>query len=158
MVSVAYSTGYTSLMTNPRYSKSVDTLQEFVDNSNLYIVNVFFFNDHNLNTLMYADFTWGYYEYTNDLEKSDVPAYQQLFKQAFKEHSPAEKLRNIQENPRYGVYTEVVFGRFLTAIQTVLDEALKMRPMKSCIDNHYTTFPMQKNSPYTEYFNEKIAM
>lgn len=104
------------------------------------------------------DFTWGYFEYYMDLEKSSVPAYQRLFRQAFQEKDPSDKLRNIRQNPKYGVYTEVIFGRFLAAIQTVLDDALNMRLMKSCLYNHWTTFALQKNSPYTEYFNEKIAM
>lgn len=105
-----------------------------------------------------ADFTWGYFQYYMDLEKSSVAAYQKLYQLAVQEHDASERSRNIRQNPRYGVYTEVIFGRFLTAIKPVMADALQMRLMRSCIDNHWTTFGLQKHSPYTEYFNAKIGV
>lgn len=104
-----------------------------------------------------SDYSWGYFEYYMDLENSQVDAYQKLYRLASQERDAAERSHNIHQNPRYGVYTEVILDRFLTSIQPVIADALQMRLMRSCIYNHWTTFGLLKNSPYTLHFNEKIS-
>lgn len=90
-----------------------------------------------------------------DMDKSTVADYQHLHRLAVHETSIEERRQSMLNDRLYAVYTEVVLDMFVNAIEPVLAEALTMRLARSCMYNHYTTFGLQKNSPYTEYFDGK---
>lgn len=105
---------------------------------------------------MLAELRWGYIDYYMDLDKSTVASYQQLYRLAVHETSVEERRKRMLNDRQYAVYAEVVMGMFVKSIEPVLEEALTMRLARSCMYNHYTAFALQKNSPYTAYFDGKI--
>lgn len=155
ILGVCYSTGYTALISSPRYTKPVDSLNDFIHNRNIFV----YFFYHKLN-LPQPELIWGII-YPNrvhfqELNSSQVPNYRKLLASAIDEKDVEQRNFNMANNDNYAVFVKVNYNRFVTDIAAIFNESIKLRLMKSCFYNQYTTLVMPKHSPYKDYVNHKI--
>lgn len=136
LVGVFYSTGYTSRLTIPQFSKPINTIDDFLQQ------NIYWGIDGNSS-------------FVRILKSIDSNDFQLMADRAVIETKLKEKLKNLQTN-HFAVLTKVLSKNYLTDIDDISNEAIRLRLMKSCIFKQYSTLAFEKYSPYTNIFNFNI--
>lgn len=138
LLGIGYSTGYTSLLSSPVYTKTADNIAEY----------------NNL------DFVWSYtgnVSTFDELKTADKP-FRRLLERIEHESEEVQATRIEAGDRRVTVYTEILYDRYVTYSKHLLTRKIRsLRLMKSCWYSHYTTFAMQKYSPYKVVVNDLIA-
>lgn len=57
---------------------------------------------------------------------------------------------------KQALFVKVVLGNYIGEINNLTDSQYRLRLMKSCTLNHYTTLVLKKYSMYTQHVNERI--
>lgn len=105
-------------------------------------------------TYLYLELRWGYFDFDTSNQVSEK--YIKLMQLSFQETNIQERINNLHTRNKYAIYVEVLFNIFVTNLNQLIDEALKMHLMKSCFFDHYTIFVLKKHSPYTAFINDKL--
>lgn len=135
---ISYATGYTSLLSSPVYTDLVDTVDEYND----------------------KDFIWSNVGHPTDFADlvNSVDRYRRLYEKLQWIDSEEEQTDLIASNDRrITIYVDLLFDRFVSGASQLLSRKIRtMRLMKSCWYSHYTTFALQKHSPYLRTLNTLI--
>lgn len=136
LVGVFYSTGYTSRLTIPQFSKPINTIHDFVQQGIYWVVN-------------------GNSTLVRSLRSIDSYDYKMMADRAVNETKDTETIQHLRTN-RFGVLTKVLSNNYLTDIDDIAEETTRLRLMKSCLFKQYSTLAFEKYSPYTKFFNFNI--
>lgn len=137
LVGVFYSTGYTSRLTIPHFSKPINTIDDFLQQ------NIHWGIDTNSS-------------FAQILRTIDSNDFQLMADRAVIVTKLNEKLAHLRTN-HFGVLTKVLSNNYLTDIDDLtMSETKGLRLMKSCIFKQYSTLAFEKYSPYTTIFNFNI--
>lgn len=138
LLGTAYSTKYTSILTQPLYTKAVDTVKDFIEEG----------------------LFWGEVGDRESWKKEFLATgneyYMELPNRMIEEKDLSERLEYIPKG-HYARYVKILGNNYVTDTETFAPLANQLRLMKTCVDNYYTVFPFAKNSPYTAFVNRKIA-
>ncbi len=133
IIGVAYSTGYTALLTNPISTKPIDDLIQFLD----------------------SGLSWSAVAGTNSfavtLNASGVTSLVQLSERALEKSTVG-----IDDGGNYALFVKIITNGYITDINEKTDPTYSLRIMKSCFLNYYSVVALKKYSSYTKVFNDKI--
>lgn len=109
---------------------------------------------------IYIELIWGIIyqgrSHFQELNSSLVPNYRKLLAAAIDEVDVGERNANMATHDNYAVFVKVHYKLFVTDIAEIFNESVKLRLMKSCFYNQYSTLVLPKHSPYTKYVDNKI--
>lgn len=66
------------------------------------------------------------------------------------------KIVRVKRLDNQALFVKIVSERYIGEIDNITDPQYRLRLMKSCIYNHYTTVILEKYSMYTQHVNERI--
>lgn len=158
LLGVCYSSGYTSLFSQPRFDKLINTVDDFVRRG----ITVVSTNRRNtilfLNISKLLEVHWGYFNAANDyvatLPQSKVKKYRDILNYSTLETLP-ERIHRARTIKNYALPVRAL-NNYVTDITYMMDDALKRRLMKECVQINYSVFVLQKFSPFTDFFSEKM--
>lgn len=105
-----------------------------------------------------SEVEWGYFNATNDfvatLPQSKVQKYKDILKHSQLEIL-SERLRKAQTITNYALPVRAL-NNYVTDINYMMDDALKRRLMKECVQINYTVFVLKKFSPFTGFFSDRM--
>lgn len=136
LIAIAYSAGFTSILTYPRYTKPINTFQEMVDQ-----------NIH-----------WG--GKSNGLkyffEESQKLITRQLSQKFIEEKTIEDKIKRISEH-NYGTFVKLLPNKYVTDTENLDDYGrANLKIIPECIETYQIVFVFSKNSPYVNIFNKNI--
>lgn len=136
IIGVVYSTGYTSLLTQPISTKPVDNLNQFLENGMYWSA---------------TSATGGPNSLASTFEETGVQKLVQLSKRTFNKTSP-----DGINNEKNALFVKIITNRFITDINSTTDPTYSLRIMKNCFLNYYSAVAFKKFSCYTKYFDDKL--
>lgn len=86
-----------------------------------------------------------------------IDIYIQLSKRNIEENG-TEVAKRAMETNKIAHFAKILSSDYLADITATTDPEYKLRLMKTCLFNHFTVVALQKCSPYTQFFREKIGM
>lgn len=131
----SYSTGYTSLLMSPPYTKRIDDVNEFLEQGIFWLGS----------TTSSLETTLGISGNREELrkrfafEESDEDRYEKL------------------STGKYAKMVKRLSSHFVTDTETFGNLSSKLKLMKQCLREYYTVFAFQKNSVFTKLFDQKIS-
>lgn len=136
-MNVAYSSGYTSFVTSPPFTKPVNDLKEFIKQN-----------------LFWAELGS---ELTTDFEQfiGNPDELKEFAKRGHLENSTEERWHNIHSG-NYAYFTKVLSHNFVTDFPWHKNYSVPLRIMKQCVHKYFSAIVFPKNSPYTDYFSYKL--
>lgn len=133
-----YSSGYVSLMTSPPLTKTIESIEDFVEQG----------------------LSWGERGSTRstkiDQLSRGLPIYAKAAEQVVLESSEEERMRNIHSG-KFVYFVKISSNKFITDLPSNTTLELPLRVMKTCMINYYSTLGFPKQSPYREYFSRKLS-
>uniref|UniRef100_A0A3F2ZDC6 Ionotropic glutamate receptor C-terminal domain-containing protein n=1 Tax=Lutzomyia longipalpis TaxID=7200 RepID=A0A3F2ZDC6_LUTLO len=137
LLSTAYCTGYTSLLTTPRFSKPIDTIADFLEQG----------------------ITWGTirkgHSMQDDMMSSGNRAFMEMAKRYYHEKNHTDEVNRIASG-KYAKFVKILSNKFITDTETFPNHTHYLRIMKQCISRYYTVLLLKKNSPYTSFVSSLI--
>lgn len=136
---VFFSSGYVSILTSPPYEKPVNTIEE-------YVAGGLKWGDISKDQSMFHEF-----------RQYDSPLYDALLDTRVRENSLVERMEHI-ESREYAYLTRIGGSNFVTDIPFRNRSVnLPLRVMKSCVNHYYSVFAFSLQSPYRDYFTDRIS-
>lgn len=133
----SYSTGYTSLLMSPPYTKRIDDVHEFLEQG-------LFWLGANTNALETSLGIIGNRE------------YQELRKRFAFEETIEDRYQKLSTG-KYAKMVKRLSSHFVTDTESFVNLSSKLKLMKQCLREYYTVFAFQKNSVFTKLFDQKIS-
>lgn len=137
---VFFSSGYVSILTYPPYEKPVDTVADFVNKGLKW-------GEAATDRTMYKEIR-GY----------NSSLYAKLAASRVTEYSLSSRMANI-ESRQFGHITRIVGSNFVADIpfkNRSIVRGMPLRVMKTCINHYYSVFAFALQSPYRDYFTDRI--
>ena len=137
LATTVYSSGFTSLLTSPLYSKPIDTIQDLLD-QNIY---------------------WGEQavRFNGLITYSDNVKLQEFGKRFVAETSLNDREKRILEG-KYAIFCKVFSNTFVTDSEQLSPRARQtLRVMQEPIFKFYVGIGLRENSPYKSYFDLTIT-
>lgn len=134
----SYSTGYTSLLMSPPYTKRIDDVHEFLEQG-LYWLG----------------------SYTESLSTSlgingNNKDYTELIKRFAFEATKDDRYKKLSTG-KYAKMVKRLSSNFVTDTESFGNLTSKLKLMKQCLREYYTVFAFQKNSVFTKLFDQKLS-
>lgn len=124
-------------MTSAPQTKPIDSIEEFVEQD-----------------LKWAEL--GNIKSTKtELLSYGVPVFTKAASLIVHEHS-SERLSNIYSG-KYAYFVKTLSNKFITEFPIDTNASVPLRVMKNCMIHYYSTLGFPKQSPYREYFSDKLA-
>lgn len=137
LLGTGYNTGFTSLLTSPTYSKSIDMVSDFIEQG----------------------IGWGepgkYPEMLDEFRQTGKAGYAAVADRFVEEDSYATVYKKL-ESGKYGKFVKRLSDNFVTESDSYLHLSNSLQVMKECLGKYYTTFAFQKQSPFRKIFNRQI--
>lgn len=137
LIVTGYLTGYTSLLTIPRFNKPIDMISDFLEQG----------------------ITWGepfkdpiILEYLNATEN---PQYIELAKRFKVEKSYEDIYKKLGEG-KYGKYCKTIGTSYVMGAESYMHLAKQLRVMTQCVFKYYLVFGFEKLSPFRKIFDRQI--
>lgn len=131
---VYYSCGYFSLLTQPPYSKPIDTIDDFFrEKLSLGERN----SVENMRSKLY---------------EFDLP---EAATTVVHEHSDEERMKNIQSG-KFAYYTTTLTNKYIIRLPLYNTTRMPLRLMRSCLNRYYTVLAFPLLSPYMNFFTNKL--
>lgn len=133
----SYSTGYTSLLMSPPYTKPVDDVQEFLEQGLNWLGSI--------STSQIIG-----------LENSYNKDYREFGKRFVSEETDDDRYQKLATG-KYSKMVKRLSSNFVTDTESFGDLSSKLKLMRQCLREYYTVFAFQKNSVLTKLFDRKIS-
>lgn len=126
-------------MTSAPLTKPIDSIEEFVEQG----------------------LKWGVLGNTRTTKADQlghgVPIFTKAAERIVPESSVEERVQNIYSG-KFAYFVKILSNKFITEFPTnSTNTSLPLRVMKNCMIHYYTTLGFPKQSPYRDYFSEKLA-
>ncbi|GAB0090954.1 uncharacterized protein DMENIID0001_057390 [Sergentomyia squamirostris] len=138
LLSTAYCTGYTSLLTTPRFTKPIDTIADFLDQG-------LSWSDRNKDDLLYSE-----------LKVSESQMIRNLAERYDINKNDPGHLDKIASG-KYAKFVKILSNNYVTDTETYASHAHHLRLMKECFYKYYVVILFKKKSPYTVYFTYHLT-
>lgn len=136
---VFFSSGYVSILTYPPFEKPVNTMEEFIARE-----------------LKWGDMSKDQ-SMAHEFEQYDSPLYSRLLQTRVREKNLEERMAHIRSR-EYAYLTRIGGTNFVTDIPFRNRSVhLPLRVMRSCINHYYSVFAFSLQSPYRDYFTDRIS-
>lgn len=137
LLTTGYMTGYTTLLTIPRYTKPIETLSDFLEQG----------------------VQWGEPmknpKVVPTLLATENPEYIELARRVRTEESFAA-IYKLLGTPNYGRFIKVLSKSFVTETENYIQFSENLKTMSQCIFEYYSTFAFQKQSPFRKIIDRQI--
>lgn len=137
LIGTGYSTGYTSLLTIPRFTKPIDQLSDFIEQGITWGQP---FKDPTFLTFLYA---------------TENPLYIELAKRVQVEKSSEAVYKKLEEG-NYGKYTKSLDNGFVFGAESIMPLSKQLRVMTQCVFKYFSVFGFEKLSPFRKIFDRQI--
>lgn len=133
----SYSTGYTSLLMSPPYTKRIDDVHEFLEQGLYWLGS-------------YSD------SFLKSLGTNGNKDYQELSKRFAFEETDDDRYEKLSTG-KYAKMVKRLSYNFVTDTESFGNLSTRLKLMKQCLREYYTVFAFQKNSVLTKLFDLKIS-
>lgn len=134
----SYSTGYTSLLMSPPYTKRIDDVHEFLEQG-LYWLGAYYTNS-----------------FVTSLGVNGNKDFIELSKRFALEGSDDDRYQKLSTG-KYSKMVKRLSSNFVTDTESFGNLSSNLKIMKQCLREYYTVFAFQKNSVLTNLFDKKIS-
>lgn len=157
---LCYSTGFTSLLTSPAFTKSIDTVEDFIEAG---LIELLEFRKQDVIPLLllFSDLYFGGIyieeELIENLNMTGIHSYKELALRQRLNADRGEQSRCLKTG-KFAIFTKLLSQDYVTEVEWAKDFSRTFRPMRSCIFTYYTVFAFEKHSVYTKLFSQYIQV
>lgn len=130
-----YTTGYTSILASPPYSKPIDTFNDFIEEG----------------------YSWGEMEFGDLTREAENSKYSKELMAVYR-NSTHKELAELVNNSKYGGFVIVSeSNKYISFTEKYSNFIQSLRIMKECLFSYYGTFGYRKKSGFKIMFDGKIS-